>query len=86
MLLSRDSRHGLKPMCEMSRALFDGPVLHGVCDHNGGVAVEPFSVLHGALDLLEHLFRQTLAHNGIIEYHAPKRIDDCAHIANLISV
>ena len=79
VLLGGDAGHGLEPVGEVRRALFDGPVLHGVGHHRGGGGVETAPLVHGALNLSEHFLGQALPHDGVVENHAAEKFRDCTH-------
>ena len=80
VLLGGDAGHGLEPMGEMGGALFDSPVLHGVCDYGRGGAVKTLAVLNGTLHLLEYVLGEPCAHNGVVENHGAKKFGDSVHV------
>ena len=85
VLFGGDAGHGLEPVGKVGGALFDGPVLHGVGHYGGGGAVEPPSLVHGALHLSEHVLGQSRPHDGVVEDHGTESIRDRVHVHSPLS-
>ena len=67
VLLGGDAGHGLEPVGEMGRTLFDSPVLHCVCHNICHLKVEMFSVFYGALHCPVGFLRQLFLHRRVAE-------------------
>ena len=82
MLFRRYAGHGLEPVGIMGRALFQGPILHGVGHHARNGRVQRAAFLHGALQRLIGFLWQALLHHGIVKYGLAKSIQWIAHASN----
>ena len=72
VLFSGDAGHGLEPVGEMRCALFDGPILHGICDHVRYGSVQPPAVPDGVLHCAVGLLREPFLHDRVVEYQGSK--------------
>ena len=79
MLFRSDACHRLEPMRKMRGALFDGPVLHCVCNHVCNGDIQLFAVLHRLSHCLIRFFGEPLSHHAVIEYHAAEFFAYHAH-------
>ena len=68
MLLCSYACKGLKPVTVMSGTLLDGPFLHLVGNHICNLHGKLLALFNGFLQLFVNLLRQTVLHDGIIEY------------------
>jgi len=82
VLLGGYSVQGVEPVGEMSGAVFDGPILHGVCHDVRHLGIKALPVLDGGLKLPVGLGRKPLTHNVVIEDHGTEDFGCTAHYQN----
>ena len=74
MLLCRDTRQRLEPVCEMGRAVFQRPGFHTVGNVIGDIQIQRLFLLQARLPRLHRARRYILGHGLLAEYHAAEQI------------
>ena len=79
MLLGGNAGHWLEPMGEMSGALLNRPILHGVGHNARHLRVERRSLPHRLLQRFIDILGQSFLHDGLVKDHAAKQFGNFLH-------
>lgn len=71
--------HWLEPMGEMSGALLNRPILHGVGHNARHLRVERRSLPHRLLQRFIDILGQSFLHDGLVKDHAAKQFGNFLH-------
>ena len=84
VLLRGDAGHRLEPMGEVCCTVFDGPFTHCACDDIRDGRIEILAVCDSFMNGAVYCFRQTLLHDGIIEYKTSEIISQFHNISSFL--
>ena len=80
VLFGGDAGHRLEPVSEMGCALFNGPVLHGIGDDGGDVAVHATAILDRLLKLTIRLLGKASLHHFVVKNHGTENFRYVLHL------